>query len=383
MPIYHVSNRKAVFHSRVRSIHRISSNKKIPSMKNHTKLITVTVTGMLFASMSAQGATFTNGGDGVSWEDPLNWDTGVPPSSAGQNIVILGNSQVVFDSGTWSYLATNSLLTSSTEYRGAARLLMGESTAGAANGTHSLTLDPGTGNLINFTSSSSQAIGARAGKNGTLNVQSGIVNIGGGSMAIGSAGNGVLNVSGGSMIFGRSAPNIGTSTGTGAVNITGGSFTTRAGATVGTNGAFNVFGSAATQIGLGSDGTIDGVWTQADGGILNMSIDAGGVTKIFVDDVDTTSTLPQAASFAAGSILNLGFHGVSPFAGTWTLMELENGDITDSGLALGLGVDSGWSFAIDNTGTNGFLTATYVIPEPSAALLGGLGLLALLRRRRN
>ena len=57
--------------------------------------------------------------------------------------------------------------------------------------------------------------------------------------------------------------------------------------------------------------------------------------------------------------------------GTYTL-RIKGGDF--------LGLDeSGNHTAIDNLSINGTFTA---VPEPSAALLGGLGLLALLRRRR-
>lgn len=329
--------------------------------RNH-KVYPFSLLSIICLGMSAQGATFNDGGDGVSWEDPLNWSTGaVPPSSAAENIVILGNSQVVFDADTWSYLSTNGLLHTPTEYRGALRLLMGENTSGSTNGTHSLTLAPGDGNKINFTTGSSQGIGTRPGKNSTLNVLDGIIDIGGNPMNIAGGGNGILNLSGGSIIFGRTAPNIGTSTGNGEVNITGGTFATRSGANIGANGSFNVFGSAATEIGIGSAANLDGVWTQASGGTLKLAIDAGGITKIFVDD---TGTGLQAATFDSGSLLDLGFINTIPTSGTWTVLELENGDITDNGLTLAPGVDpSVWSFAVDNSGTNGLLTVTAVIPQ--------------------
>ena len=41
----------------------------------------------------------------------------------------------------------------------------------------------------------------------------------------------------------------------------------------------------------------------------------------------------------------------------------------------------GGNFTTDQTGATGFVTIT-VIPEPAAAFLGGIGMLALLRRRR-
>lgn len=354
------------------------------NLPNNYKRASLLTAGLLIAGVSAYGATWNGGGDGISWHDGANWDTGVvPASSAAENIIILGNSQVLFDSTTWSSLSSNGLLHSSTEYRGALRLLMGENTSSSTNGSHSLTFDHGSGNLVNFTTSSSQAVGSRVGKTSTLNIQSGTVNVGGNPFNVGGAGNGTINISGGSFIAGRSAPNIGTGTGSGAINITGGSFTTRAGANVGANGSFNVFGSVATEIGIGSDNSLDGVWDQAAGGILSAAIDAGGITKIFVDDVDSDGGM--SATFAAGSILDLGFLSIPAIGGTWTLLELENADISDLGLQLAAGdAAAGWSFNVDNTGVNGLLTATYTVPEPStfAFIAGSLSLMAVMIRRR-
>ena len=105
------------------------------------------------------------------------------------------------------------------------------------------------------------------------------------------------------------------------------------------------------------------------------------MTSIFVADQGHTD--PVYAQFDAGSILDLSFSGIAPTPGTWTLMEVENGLITDDGLGLSGTTDSNWSFNVDNTGANGLLTATYV-PEPGTMVLlaGGLGMLSLFRRRR-
>jgi hypothetical protein len=60
-----------------------------------------------------------------------------------------------------------------------------------------------------------------------------------------------------------------------------------------------------------------------------------------------------------------------------------SGTLTDDTLSLGSmpSLGSGLSWSI-NTATTGQVNLV-VIPEPRAALLGGLGLLALLRRRRS
>jgi hypothetical protein len=342
--------------------------------------LTVAFAGVAQAATATYSYTATN-----KWEVAANWNTGLVPGDDGagglstDNIIIVGNSQVTFDAATWTYLGANSLLYSTTEYRGGLRLLMGENTSGSANGSHSLTFDHGAGNLVNFTTGSSQAIGSRAGKTSTLNMNSGIVNIGGNPFNIGGAGNGILNLNGGSFIAGRSAPNLGTGAGNGEINIAGGSFTTRAGLTVGANGTLHVIGSGATEIGLGSDNNLDGEYIQLAGGTLKADIDAGGITKIFVDD-NAEGTVQ--ANFAAGSILDLGFDsGFSTASGTWTLLEVANADITGNPTLSAASQSAGWTFNIDNSGPNGILTVS--IPEPATlgmiAMMGG-GLLFIRRR---
>jgi hypothetical protein len=114
-----------------------------------------------------------------------------------------------------------------------------------------------------------------------------------------------------------------------------------------------------------------------------MAIDSTGVTSIFIDDKDSATTDPYA-QFLDGAILDMSFSGTPAVGGTWTLMELENNDIEDLGLELASGdAAAGWSFNVDNTGANGLLTATYVIPEPATlgmiAAMGG-GILFIRRR---
>ena len=168
--------------------------------------------------------------------------------------------------------------------------------------------------------------------------------------------------------------------------ISGGSLQTRSAVRLLDTGTFSVLGSGATSIGIGSTGTLDGAWSQRAGGTLSAQIDANGVTPIFIDDVDGNETI--FAEFQNGALLDLGFHNVAPFEGTWTVLEAENTNITDLGLTLTATTlaNPGWSFAVDNSGANGLLTATFTassIPEPSSlALLGLSGLMLAGRRRR-
>jgi hypothetical protein len=44
----------------------------------------------------------TDGGDGVTWEDPLNWAADAVPLNNNSNILINGGHDVVYDGDTWT-----------------------------------------------------------------------------------------------------------------------------------------------------------------------------------------------------------------------------------------------------------------------------------------
>jgi hypothetical protein len=91
-------------------------------------------------------------------------------------------------------------------------------------------------------------------------------------------------------------------------------------------------------------------------------INPSAVTVATVDIIDSffrTSPILVTATFTSPMLLS--------DSGTYTL-RIKGGDFLGTN-------ESGTHTAIDDLSING-------IPEPSAALLGGLGLLALLRRRR-
>ncbi|MGJ8638534.1 MAG: carbohydrate-binding protein [Opitutaceae bacterium] len=204
-------------------------------------------------------------------------------------------------------------------------------------------------------------VGRDSGVTGTYNLSGGIFNIGRG-------GNGAT---GGSSLIMGTADSSTTGSGDGTFVITGGSFTTRAGVWIGTTGAtgvgrFSVLGSGATQIGVGTQNTgTDGNWTLNNGSTLEVGVDLGGLTQILVDDHGNGNNF---AIFEAGSLLDVDYYNGGYGGGTWTVLELENGDIVDNGLALAPGVDTAiWSLSVDNTGTNGLLTVT-AVGDPAGIL---------------
>lgn len=331
--------------------------------------------GVLLAATSAQGAIWVGLGSDNEFSTIDNWavsatdPTPVAPAS--------GSTQDI--NGAFTVERSVNSTAGRTFVAGGAVLNI-------TGGTHN---DNQSGNSTrNFVGRGSQ---------GTVNVSGGsynvghIISIGGG----GTNGNGVFSVTGGSAVISRGSNGANLATGTvggyslevggnaggaGLFEISGGSLATRIGVGIGQTGTFSVVGSGATSIGIGSNGSLDGEWNQFSGGTLSGTIDLGGITPIFIDDVNGGGV---SALFQSGSLLDLAFaSGVTPFAGSWTLLEAEGSGITDSGLGLASGVDSGWSFAVDNSGTNGLLIATYTIPEPSTSLLAGSALLLGLGFRR-
>ena len=156
----------------------------------------------------------------------------------------------------------------------------------------------------------------------------------------------------------------------GTLNISGGThvFTERSGI----NGTFRVSGSAASisMHQMGSTGaTFDFIF---DSGGVSTITGAGGFPWFAISDSLVT-------------VSNSGFVGT----GSFTLFDCDDAGTmmtSDKFTITGFGAEGvGWTLDIvDNP--NGSLRDTVVlniIPEPSAALLGGLGMISLLRRRRH
>ncbi|WP_372797971.1 hypothetical protein [Pontiella sp.] len=214
------------------------------------------------------------------------------------------------------------------------------------------------------------AIGSDGG-DGTVNQAGGKVTINYLEIGRGEGSKGVYHLKAGELIICRGQEGytlyLGTDRkksaigGMGSMVVSGGSLITRTGVCLGSEngegiGQFWVQGSVCARIGIGSSGTGDGTWQQNPGSILKVDIDQGGVTKILVDHLGGEGTV---ATFEDGALLDVSFVGGRVSEGTWTVLEVENGQIIDKGLRFSPSVNPAlWSFKVDNSGENGILTVS-------------------------
>jgi autotransporter-associated beta strand protein len=171
---------------------------------------------------------------------------------------------------------------------------------------------------------------------------------------------------------------------------------TAAGLTV---GATQTLAGIGTVDATGQTVTIVGTGTLAPGnsaGTLSMTVgnlDLGNSTALAFELNPSDTTVGSSINDLVDVTGNLNLDGLLSVVATsgdflsvvantsWRLFNY-SGTLTDDTLSLGSmpSLGSGLSWSID-TATTGQVNLV-VIPEPRAALLGGLGLLALLRRRR-
>ncbi|MCB1133476.1 MAG: autotransporter-associated beta strand repeat-containing protein, partial [Verrucomicrobiae bacterium] len=187
------------------------------------------------------------------------------------------------------------------------------------------------------------------GNLGTDTEFAGIIGGGGGSIAIEKVGSGELTLSGAS---------------------------TYTGDTLVSAGTLFVSGSlGATDVTVDADATIGG------GGSIGGSLTFNSGSKLIFSTIDSLTVNGSSVSFGGFDILDLVGLSNSVATGTYTLIDgAATVDLTNvSNVGVGNAHDlGGGKFAYFEAGSLNLV----VIPEPSAALLGGLGILALLRRRR-
>ncbi|MEN8662928.1 MAG: carbohydrate-binding protein [Lentimonas sp.] len=298
-------------------------------------LLTVTSTGATVTT----GTITWDGSEDTNYHNGLNWDNDTGPFTAGDHAYI-NSGTVTYASGTTPNLRS-------------LRMLGGDMTV--SGGSY----------LATFHSSQHSII------DGTFYQTGGTVHFNQLEIGRDSAADGAYYLSGGDMSIARAlgdnsiylgGNHDNNASGTGLLEITAGSLKTRRGAklghaTVAGTGTFTVLGNDATEIGIGSQGSLDGSWEQHSGSTLKVGIGYSGVTKIFIDDVQGTND--TYATFESGSLLDVDYYAGGSGGGTWIVMEVENGDITDNGLVFAPGVDTDiWSFNIDNSGSSGVLTVT-------------------------
>ncbi len=117
--------------------------------------------------------------------------------------------------------------------------------------------------------------------------------------------------------------------------------------------------------------------------IFNFNI--GGDT--YVVNNATTGNGTIGNTYSANSAFALSFTQTTGTGGTWSITR--SGGVSDLDSGTYTGVPENFKFYNSQTTGGGaaqdnlFFNSLSVVPEPSAALLGGLGALMLLRRRRN
>ncbi|MDF7823637.1 hypothetical protein P4B35_06390 [Pontiellaceae bacterium B12227] len=290
---------------------------------------------------------------GGKWENPANWGAVLVPTN--DMLVYIdgsaGGQPVVMDADSWTYFSNNSLLKDgATGNYQIGNLFIGKTS------TASLDIDVGAGNVVQLTKNAWRYIGQNSGSDGALNLISGTMMYDWNRPIIAnlSGSKGRIAVTGPDALFQISRENTGISLVVGNANggdadfyISDGTVKTRAGVTVGMNGTFEVYGSAADQIAIGTHGTVDGKWVTAAGATLKVSVDSGGLTPILIDEVDQTPGTGHdgIATFEAGTFLDVGFADGHVETNAWVVMEAEGG-IVDNGLSFAPGVSSGWDFVV-------------------------------------
>ncbi|WP_372795053.1 hypothetical protein [Pontiella sp.] len=219
----------------------------------------------------------------------------------------------------------------------------------------------GTLNLLSGSALQATADSTYASQIGVSSNGIGVINQSGGSadfnyLEIGTEGSGTVNLSGGSLAVSGSSDGFSLFLGSGTgglatVEVSGGALTTEAGVYLGSSagsgaGTFSVQGAGATDISIGSEGTMDGDWYQNPGSTLRVGVSTNGVASILLVDAAEAGT--PGAVFAPGSILDVAFIDGALETNSWPVLVSE-GSMTDFGMVFDSAMGSttnDWGFRI-------------------------------------
>ncbi|MFC7337871.1 hypothetical protein ACFQY0_11835 [Haloferula chungangensis] len=329
-----------------------------------TNILATGIAGIFLTSFSAQAALWDGGGLGDEFSTAENWADDTFPGNleAGAKLAEI-NGVFTVERSVDSVVERSSV--------------GGGATLNIPSGTHSD--DQSGAGTRTYVGNGSDGTVVQSG--GSWNIGHALV------IGNGASGNGLYVLNGGDLLltrgansvvdpqFGRPSLDVAGNGGAGSIDISGGTFATRFGVNIGANGTFHVAQSGLT-VGIATTSSGDGWWIQKAGGTLRTGIDAGGATNIIVQD----SVAAKGVLFEDGAILDPYDAGGAGMNTWFTVMTLSGeGAFDDQGLSLSPdAISAGWEKQLVGSSLQ-----VRLIPEPSVALLGGLGLLGLLRRRRH
>jgi autotransporter-associated beta strand protein len=334
-------------------------------------------TGTLSGGVSLSSSTNITVNDGSTWNINTTGNTWGNTNVLNGTLVLgisaaLPTTTVVNYSGTLGTLKLNGKSQTvagltSTGGAGSNKVVGGSATTGALTISNSTVNDfagvlGGTGTNENNFSLTKSGVGTLT-LTGT-NTYTGTTTITGGSLALGTTGSlasAQIALNGGN--FNVSAVSGGYTLGTGQQLTGSGSVT----GTVGIDGTLAIGNSPGTM-------TFENNLDLNVGSISNFEIN--GFTLGNYDLALAAVAGSQTVTFGGGT-LNLLFQSGFNTEGTVKIFDFDTYAGTGFTTFNTSGLASGYSASFD--AANGVVT---VVPEPRAALLGGLGLLALLRRRR-
>jgi fibronectin-binding autotransporter adhesin len=346
-----------------------------------------------------QASSFTVNSGGIlqTGADGLGFDSGPANLTVNAGGIFRGGVQGIGNltlngglmDGTGSYLGVNFALTQNVTVGGSSASTI-QGNAGialngyeaAAGGTRTFTVADATGNAAADLIVTAEVRNAYGPSNNSTNLQ--------------KSGAGTMLLSGTNTYTGTTTVSVGTllvngSLGDTAVTVANGA-TLGGSGTVGTSTVLNTF----TVNGTLAPGNSPGILT------VNDNLDLNGILSVEISGTTAGTGYDQlgvnGAVDISGSTLSTIFDTFTPVNGNLLFILLNDGTDAITGTFSGFAQDAivanyggfDWkiSYNADSTantftGTpNGNDIALMAVPEPRAALLGGLGLLILLRRRR-